>query len=213
VRCRSSTSGRLASLKNIFAIVEEGPQPLPLLAKDWLKRPRPDFARVVPISHRALAQFPSSRLYLLVTPLRSERLRLPVHDFMALSPVDPLRKINNLASVQFTTLFHGYTSMVRCRSGAGRVSRRVALGRRRAMPPAPFPRWPVEQQKIDASTNAPFIRMIRRPHFADSWCRWRWPEHRSCLGGKRGLTPDRNIRRSSLRFADRQSVRNRLDCV
>jgi hypothetical protein len=28
---------------------------------------------------------------------------------MALSPVDPLRKINNLASVQFTTLFHGYS--------------------------------------------------------------------------------------------------------
>src|SRR5262249_61535243 len=68
-----------------------------------------DWSRVVSISHRTLSQLASSRLYLLVTPPRSERLRLPVHDFMALSPVDPLRKINNLAAVQFTTLFHGYT--------------------------------------------------------------------------------------------------------
>jgi hypothetical protein len=55
---------------------------------------------------------PSSQLYFLATPPRSERLRLPVHDFIALSPADPLRKINNLAAGQFTTLFHGYTWVV-----------------------------------------------------------------------------------------------------
>src|SRR5262245_1718540 len=65
--------------------------------------------RVVAFVHRALARLHCSRLYLPVTPPRSERLRLPVHDFMALSPGDPLRKINNLAAVQFTTLFHGYS--------------------------------------------------------------------------------------------------------
>jgi hypothetical protein len=71
-----------------------------------------DWSRAVSISRRALAQLPSSRLYLLVVPARIERLRLPVHDFMALSPADPLREINNLAAGQFTTLFHGYTSLI-----------------------------------------------------------------------------------------------------
>jgi hypothetical protein len=71
-----------------------------------------DWSRAVSISHRALAQLPSSRLYLLVVPARIERLRLPVHDFMALSTANPLRKINNLAAGQFTTLFHGYTSLI-----------------------------------------------------------------------------------------------------
>src|SRR5262249_2754564 len=60
-------------------------------------------------AHLALAYFHSSRLYLLIAPLRSERHRLPVHDFISPLPVDPLRKINNLAVGQFTTLFHGYT--------------------------------------------------------------------------------------------------------
>ena len=63
-------------------------------------------------AHLALAYFHSSRLYLLIAPLRSERHRLPVHDFISPLPVDPLRKINNLAVGQFTTLFHGYTWVV-----------------------------------------------------------------------------------------------------
>src|SRR6266508_6696869 len=67
---------------------------------------------VVHIAHRALADLPSSRLYLLAIPNLSEQLKLPVHDFIAHSPGDPLRKINNLAAVQFTTLFHGYTWVV-----------------------------------------------------------------------------------------------------
>jgi len=69
----------------------------------------PDWSRGVHIAYRALADLPSSRLYLLAIPNLSEQLKLPVHDFIAHSPGDPLRKINNLAAVQFTTLFHGYT--------------------------------------------------------------------------------------------------------
>ncbi len=46
-----------------------------------------------------LLRLPSSRLYFLATSPRSEQLRLPVHDFIALSPADPLRKINELATV------------------------------------------------------------------------------------------------------------------
>jgi hypothetical protein len=65
----------------------------------------------VAFARRVLDCFPSSQLYLLVVPTWSVRLRLPVHDFIARSPVDPLRKINNLAAAQFTTLFHGYTRM------------------------------------------------------------------------------------------------------
>src|SRR5262245_13199907 len=72
----------------------------------------PDWSRGVHIAHRALADLPSSQLYLLAIPNLSEQLKLPVHDFIAHSPGDPLRKINNLAAVQFTTLFHGYTSVV-----------------------------------------------------------------------------------------------------
>jgi hypothetical protein len=64
------------------------------------------------LTHQALAHFNSSQLYLLAKPTQSSRFRLPVHDFIAHSPVDPLRKINNLAAVQFTTLFHGYTSLI-----------------------------------------------------------------------------------------------------
>ncbi len=94
-----------------------GRQPPPLLAKDWLKRSSPNFAlmrtadwsRVIHIAHRAIADLPSSRLYLLVIPTWSQRLRVPVHDFIAHSPVDLLRKIKELAAGQFTTLFHGYT--------------------------------------------------------------------------------------------------------
>jgi hypothetical protein len=41
----------------------------------------------------------SSRLYFPVTPPRCKRLRLPVHDFIALSPVNPLREIKELAAV------------------------------------------------------------------------------------------------------------------
>ena len=64
------------------------------------------------LTHQALAHFHSSQLYLLAKPTQSSRFRLPVHDFIAHSPGDPLRKINNLAAVQFTTLFHGYTSLI-----------------------------------------------------------------------------------------------------
>lgn len=70
-----------------------------------------DWLRVVPIYPRALASLPSSRLYLLAIPNLSEQLKLPVHNFIAHSPVDLLRKINNLAAGQFTTLFHSYTSV------------------------------------------------------------------------------------------------------
>src|SRR5262249_61906496 len=33
------------------------------------------------------------------------------------------------------------------------------------------------------------------------------------LGRRRGLAPERNVRGSSLRSSDRQSARNRIDCV
>jgi len=47
-----------------------------------------------------------------------------------------------------------FASLVRCWSGAGRVSRRVALGRRRDLPPALFPQWPGKKSKRAASASA-----------------------------------------------------------
>ena len=86
------------------------------------------------LTHQALAHFHSSQLYLLAKPTQSSRLRLPVHDFIAHSPGDPLRKINNLAAVQFTTLFHGYTSWfdVGMESGGRHITWRSATNARSA---------------------------------------------------------------------------------
>jgi hypothetical protein len=69
------------------------------------------------------AHFHCSRLYFPVTLARSEQLRLPVHNFITLSPVDPLRKINELAAGQFTTLFHHYREYhwERCKTIAAAV--------------------------------------------------------------------------------------------
>jgi hypothetical protein len=86
------------------------------------------------LTHQALAHFHSSQLYLLAKPTQSSRFRLPVHDYISLPPVDPLRKINNLAAGQFTTLFHGYTSWfdVGMESGGRHIAWRSATNARSA---------------------------------------------------------------------------------
>jgi len=73
------------------------------------------------------AHFHCSRLYFPVTLARSEQLRLPVHNFITLSPVDPLRKSNELAAGQFTTLFHHYNWAHRRRND-GKHSPLAVLG-------------------------------------------------------------------------------------
>ena len=73
------------------------------------------------------AHFHCSRLYFPVTLARSEQLRLPVHNFITLSPVDPRRKINELGADQFTTLFHHYNWAHRRRND-GKHSPLAVLG-------------------------------------------------------------------------------------
>jgi len=93
--------------------------------KRLAKHSSPDFvlmrtagwSRVVPISNRAFAPISSSRIYLFVIPPQINRIRIPVHSFIALLPVHSLRKIKELAASQFTTLFHNYTG---CTAGISR---------------------------------------------------------------------------------------------